>query len=501
MMEELAELIRTFRGPEPLNPAKRARDFQASIQRARTGDYLEVYGFLLMREPPGSPKDAVYYLLSPLSPSELEKLPPESPRPYLVLRIDEKTSLSGELSSGSYVLARGILEPYPWGTLKMLIADEISSSDYSLHWTERSELALSQSEVESLIMDTVYANYDFEKALVYTFFAAPSIIGSRHAWGEGVYLSAFKREDKIALSVWETFKYLYSLLPWELRLKRNSWMELEDPALGIDFRVKDPNNSGLSYYVPQTKKILGREIPAPKWAEKIFKNKEAVFLESRGLLNPKDPLANLSETPFILTEPVGYDRNRELEELMPNLIATVFLQRRKVGSLNLGELETFRRRFEEWLSRNRLEYGEKFDALRLSGMVFETNTRYLLSSHLLGSMARFEGRLTRSLINDVLLINQELLDMWINELPAEVLMKLVKDYEKYISSDRRANLALSIFMDVEATSADGSVSREEFLRALVEHGFKKRDAESLMERLIREGYLYEPFRGKLKLIR
>ena len=134
-------------------------------------------------------------------------------------------------------------------------------------------------------------------------------------------------------------------------------------------------------------------------------------------------------------------------------------------------------------------------------MLFETNTRYLLSVHLLGAMARFEGKLKRGLINDVLLINQEILDTWMNELPPGTLMKLVEDYEKYISSDKRSNIALSIFMDLESVSKDGSVPVGEFIEALVSYGFKRSDAERTLARLISEGYLYEPYAGKLRLIR
>ncbi|HIH73668.1 MAG TPA: hypothetical protein HA300_10060, partial [Thermococcaceae archaeon] len=56
-------------------------------------------------------------------------------------------------------------------------------------------------------------------------------------------------------------------------------------------------------------------------------------------------------------------------------------------------------------------------------------------------------------------------------------------------------------MDLEATSIDGSVSREEFYKALVEYGFKPSYAEEIIERLIADGYLYEPFIGRLKMIK
>ena len=501
MSEEVMELIRMARGPEPLTPARRAREFQIRIQKVKIGDEIEVSGFLLMREPPNSPKDAIYYLLSPLSPSELKSLPRDELRPYVVLRIDEASKVSGRLYSGAHVRVSGILHAYPWGTMRVIFVENLLSEDYSAHWLEFSDSSLTKSEFESLFMDTIYANYDFEKALVYSLFASPTIVGSRNNWGEGVSLSAFKKEERIALSVWETFRYLYSLLPWELRLKRAPWTEYVDPHLGVDFRLRDPNNSGISYYVPTSRTLLKAELPLPKWARPVFERKDAVFLGARGNVVPNDPTARLSESPFILTEPVAYERNRELEQLMPNVVATIFLERSKLGSLNVGELGAFRRKFEDWLMKNRREYGEKFDALRLSGMLFETNTRYLLSVHLLGAMARFEGKLKRGLINDVLLINQEILDTWMNELPPGTLMKLVEDYEKYISSDKRSNIALSIFMDLESVSKDGSVPVGEFIEALVSYGFKRSDAERTLARLISEGYLYEPYAGKLRLIR
>jgi len=502
MSEDVMHLLKLAGRASPLSADRRARDFQSELQRHRLGDMLEVKGFLLMRQPPHPPMDAPYYLLSPFSPSELKGLPKNAFRPYLVLRLAEGSSVGGRLYSGAYVRVSGILDAYPWGNLRMLHVDAISEEDYSRHWTEYRELSLSRGEFEAIFMDTIYATYDFEKALIYSLFASPPIVGANRRWGEGFSFSAFKGDSRTALSVWEAMRYIYSLFPWELRLKRDRWMEYVDPALDMDFRLHDPNTTGLAYYTPSSRTMLGRKMPVPKWAEDIFTAKGAVFLSSRGRVKPDDSLAYLSETPFILSEPVAYERNRELEQLMPNVIATVFVERENVGSISLGdEIEPFRRKFEAWLVRNRAEYGEKFDALRLSGMVFETNTRYLLSTHLLGSMARFNGGMRQSIINDVLLVNQELLDMWINELPPAELMKLVRNYERYISSDKRANLALSLFMDIEATSSDGSVSRAEFYEALVQYGFKKSDASGVIERLLREGYLYEPFRGKLRLIR
>jgi len=504
MSEEIMNLLRMAGRIEPLSPSKRIRDFLIRIQRTKISERIEVDGFLILRQPPHPPMDAAYYMLSPLSPSELKNLPKDAPRTYLVLRITEKSEVSGKLHSGAYVKASGVIDAYPWGNMRMLHVERLCGEDYSNYWLQYKDFALRKNEFEALFMDTLYANYDLEKALIYSLFASPTLMGTNKPWGEGISFSAIKTEQRIAFSVWEALRYIHSLLPWELRLKREKWVEYTDPFLDIDFRLRDPNGTNLEYYTPTSRTLLKKELPAPKWAEHLFKNKKAVFLVSKSSkILPDDPVAYLSETPFILTEPVAYERNPELERLMPNVVATIFLERAKVGSLNIGskQVETFRRKFEEWLAKNRNEYGEKFDALRLSGMVFETNTRYLLSIHLLGAMARFEGALKRSIINDVLLINQELLDLWINEVPEKVLLRLLEEYERYVSSDRRVNLAISIFMDIEATTVDGTVTKDEFFRALLKYGFKPADAQNIIEGLIREGYLYEPLSGRLRLIR
>ena len=502
MEDYVFKLLRFAGRREKLTPAKRVRDFQSKIQGLRNGEPVEVQGFLLLRQPPYAPKDALYYILSPLSPYELKKA---ELRTYLVLKITEKSPIKAKFKSGEYVKVRGIIDSYPYGNLRMVHVESLEGADYSNYWLEYEDMALSKRELENLFMKTIYANYDLEKSIIYSLFASPIIVGAKKSWGEGITFSVFKDQPKVILSVWEAVRYLLSLFPGELHLKRDIKEAFIEPELDLDFILFDPNNTGLRYYVPHSRKILSKEIPAPNWAIKHFKNKNAVFLTPKkySLLSPDDPLAYSSETPFILNEPVGYERNRELEELIPNVIITIFKERERMASLSAGDevMQKFRDRFERWIMRNRHEYGEKFDALRLKGMVFETNTRYLLSAHILGSIGRFEGKIDTGIIHDVLVINQEILDLWMNELPEKVILEAVETYERYISGDKRANTALSIFMDLEATSIDGTVTKEEFYRALLEYGFREAYAKEVMERLIAEGHLYEPFVGKLKMIK
>ncbi|WP_457754462.1 hypothetical protein [Thermococcus sp.] len=502
MEDYVFKLLRFAGRREKLTPAKRVRDFQSKIQNLKNGELVEVQGFLLLRQPPYAPKDALYYILSPLSPSELKKA---ELRTYLVLKITEKSGINAKFKSGEYVRVEGIIDSYPYGTLRMIHVVSLESADYSDYWLEYEDMALSKKEFEDLFMKTIYANYDLEKAVIYSLFASPVIVGAKKNWGEGVTFSVFKNEQKIILSVWETVRYLYSLFPMELHLRKDNKGSFVDPELDLDFILFNPNNTNLKYYVPYNKKILSKEIPAPNWAIEYFENKNAVFLTPKkySLLSPDDPLAYSSETPYILNEPIGYERNKELEELIPNVIVTIFKERKKIASLSAGDevMQKFRDRFEYWIMKNRHEYGEKFDALMIKGMIFETNTRYLLSAHILGSIGRFEGKIDTGIIHDVLLINQEILDLWMNELPEKVILRAVETYERYISGDKRANIALRIFMDLEATSIDGTVTREEFYRALLEYGFKETYAKEIIERLIAEGHLYEPFFGKLKMIK
>ena len=82
----------------------------------------------------------------------------------------------------------------------------------------------------------------------------------------------------------------------------------------------------------------------------------------------------------------------------------------------------------------------------------------------------------------------------------ELLMKLERDYEKYVSRDVRTQRALNIFRDLSATSVTGEVTREEFINELLRRGFKYRDAEKTVEKLILAGYIYEPVSGKFRSI-
>ncbi|AIU68850.1 hypothetical protein TEU_00040 [Thermococcus eurythermalis] len=494
-MEALLELLREEMR-RPLTPEVRVRDFLKEIRR-KNGEEIEVEGFLLLRQPPNAPRDAVYYLLSPLSPEEARKT---TLRAYLVLWITEASSIGGSLYSGAYVRAKGVLDAYPYGNLRLLHVRELKEAPYENRWLRYEEYALSRGELEGLISDTIYANYETERAIIYSLLSAPTVIGAGN-WGEGVTFSAFKGErERSVLSLWEALKYLHSLLPEELKLRRDRWTEFDDDFLSLDFRFARPR-AKLAYYVPHTRAMLKRPRPVPKWAEEHFRGKNAGFLSPRLVMKPEDETATLGEAPLVITEDVAYERNRELEELIPNVVATVMVARRRVGVLNLGEMEDYRYRFEAFLIRNRNEYGELFDALTLSGKVFNVGLRYRLGARLLGAMGRFEGKLRRGLISDLLGLYQEITDTWINELPDREKLRLLKEYERYIGNSRVAEIGVRIFEDLEATSIDGTVTREEFLKALIEAGFRREHAGETLEKLLREGYIYEPFPGKLKLVR
>ncbi len=490
------EILSLVRAPKPLSPDERARKFQLEIQRVKNGEEVEIEGFFVARKPPYAPNDAAYYLLSPLPPGELRAW--KKPKPYVVLRITEGSRLEA-VTSGAYVRVRGVVDAYPWGTLRMLHVLSMEKAEYSDYWKSFKEYALSKAEIEELFSSTIYAPYDLLKAFIYSFLNAPTLIGSRIQWAEGTTFSTIKN-GRVVYSAWEAFKYIHSLLPPELKLRRERWSEAFDEFLDLDFRLRDPND-GIKYYVPQRRDMLAREIPAPGWAKRHFFEKSATFLAPRAILRPDDGVARLSEVPFIMTEPIACERNRELEELIPNLVATLFLAEERVPSLNLAELKPYRLKFEAFLAKNRAEYGDIFEALKVRGMVFETGLRYQLGARLLGSMARFEGKLRKPLVSDVILIMQEILDLWINELPEREKIKLLRNYEHYVGRDRRLSTALAIFTDLEATSSDGTVGREEFLGALVEYGFTEATATEILEHLIAEGHLYEPFRGRLRLVR
>ncbi|WP_297508953.1 hypothetical protein [Thermococcus sp.] len=493
---EMEEILSLLRRPRPLSPDERARRFQIEVQGWKNGDEVEVGGFFIARKPPYAPDDAAYYLLSPLPPGELKEW--KKPKPYVVLRITESSRVDA-LRSGDYVKVRGIADAYRWGTLRMIHVISMKREDYSDYWKDFREYALTGEEIEELFSSTIDAPYDMLKGLVYSFLNAPTLIGSNLTWSEGTTFSTIK-DGSVVYSAWEALKYIYSILPPEMRLRRERWDWATDDFLDLDFRLHDPNG-GTKYYVPSRMDMLVREIPAPVWARKHFIEKSATFLTPRAVLKASDSVARLSEVPFILSEPIAYERNRELERLVPNLIATLFLAEQRVPSLNLAELKDYRVRFEAFLARNRREYGEIFEAMKIRGMVFETGLRYQLGARLLGSMARFKGRLTRPLVSDVILILQEILDLWVSELPERERTTLLRTYRHYVGRDKRLSVALSIFTDIEATSSDGTVKRTEFLRALREYGFTEEMAREIIEHFIAEGYLYEPIAGKLRLVR
>ena len=486
-----------------ISPSKRARDFQQVIQAYRNHEPVELKGFLILRQPPNAPKDGVYYLLSPLAPKELPKA---SIRPYVVLKIMENTNVSAQLKSGEYVKVKGIIDAYPYGNMRLIHVTSIQRCDYSEYWLQYEDLALTKREFMELFDNTIYANYEIRRAIIYSLFASPALVGVNKNWGGGVTFSALKNDPKIIHSLWNASRYILRLLPDELLLKRRKEFLYVDEGLDLDFTFSKIGDGW--YYLPSSKLLLKKELPIADWAVSYFNGKKAVFLAPKlyKKASPMDPLAHLSETPFILNEPIGLERNRELEQLIPNVLITVFKERNKLPSLSPSDkaMKRFREKFENWIAKNAREYGEKFDALRLKGMIFETNTRYLLSARLLGSIARFEGEINTSIIRNVLNMNQEILDMWMNEISEKEMLKVLEIYEKYIERDfrnKRAVMALRIFMDLEATSVDGSVTREEFYNALREYGFKPSYAQEIIERLIADGYLYEPFLGKLRLIK
>ncbi|WP_054840924.1 hypothetical protein [Thermococcus peptonophilus] len=363
-------------------------------------------------------------------------------RAYLVIEITESTVINAKIQPGEYVEAEGVIDAYPFGTLRLLHTTRISPADYSEYWKDYRTLALSKSELEGgLISDTIYAGYELERAITYSLLTAPFVVGTN--WLDGFTLSGFnglEGSKNVMLSLWEALRYIHSLLPWEMQLRRDKWAEIEDDGLlgGVDFRFTRPSRAGPLYYVPHNKTLLESKVPVPKWALKTFEKKEATFLTPRAWIRPEDEAALLAETPFVLTEPVSYERNRELEELVPNLIVTVMLAREKLGTLNPWELKDYGKKFESFLTKNRREYGELFDALTLSGKVFNANLRYRLGARLLGSMARLEGRLSKPLITDLIGIYQELTDLWVNELPEKEKLRLIREYERYVGSDRLA---------------------------------------------------------------
>ncbi|AFL95725.1 hypothetical protein CL1_1526 [Thermococcus cleftensis] len=506
MEGEILELLGLERAREPLSPGKRLREFQKRIQSLKNGDEVEVAGFLIGRKPPGAPLDGAYYLLSPIPPSELASLGKSEFRTYLVIRATEMTEMKGEVRPGSHVLVRGITDAYPWGNLRMVHAKEIEGRDYSDYWRDYSEFALSGREVGELFENTVYLRDDMRKALIYSLFGVPyTPLPETRSWGEGFGYTVYRYgEGTGLLALWKALKYFYKGLPWEVRLSRKRVIETEDPLLGIDFRLGNPNGSDVKYYTPLTKKALSA---LPKWVEPFLTGKRSVGLipENREP-NPRDALARISETPFVLVpweEKPYFEESREFRQLLPNLLVTVFLHRAKVTSLGGEVMREFRERYIELREWGRREYGREFEVLSVPSSFLNNRTRYVLDARLFGAVSRFRGKPGRRVVREVVGISEAIINDWavvIKENP-EILISLEREYERYVPRDVRAQRALMLIYDIAATSTEGEMTAEEVVRTLVSRGFSRTDALELLERFIKTGYLYEPFPGKLKLVR
>ncbi|WP_297464623.1 hypothetical protein [Thermococcus sp.] len=502
-MEELVELLRLERAREPLSPGKRVREFQQRIQAMKNGEEVEVRGFLIGRRPPNAPRDAAYYLLSPLSPSELAKLSEKEFRTYLVVRATENTEVAGEVKPGSYVLVRGIIEAYPFGNLRMVHAGSIEGRDYSEYWKDYREFALSRSEVIDLFERTVYLRDDMRNALIYSIYGVPYIIGEN--WGEGFEFLAFKyRDDSGLIALWKALRYFHSNLPWEVRLTREGIIEVDDPILGIDFRLGNPNSSDMRYYTPPTRRGL---VKPARWAAKIINSKRAVGLLPRNTdADPRDRMARISETPFVLVpseERPYFEENREFLQLIPNLLVTVFIQRERHRALDREKTRLLEEEFLRWLRESRNDYGDPFRALTAPSGPMNVKLRAELGKRVFGSIVRFNGRVTKKAAREVRLINEAIVNDWmvvLKDRPGEM-MRLLKEYNAYIPGTLRARRALEIMEDLASLSPSGEVTKESFIRELVKDGFSREDALEITERFIAAGYVYEPFPGKLRLVR
>ncbi|WP_297090313.1 hypothetical protein [Thermococcus sp.] len=502
MMEELIELLGLERTREPLSPGKRLREFQIRIQRLKNGEEIEIAGFLLGRRPPHAPADALYYMLSPLSPSELSSLGRETFRTYLVIRATEKTAISGRAKPGSYVLVRGVIDAYPWGSLRMVHASSIEGQDYSEYWKDYREFALSRQEVLDLFERTVYLRDDMRKALIYSIYGVPYIPGEE--WGEGFEFTVFKyRENSGLLALWKALKYFYSSLPWEVRLTRKRVLEIDDPFLGIDFRLGNPNGSDMVYYTPPTKRGT---VSLPKWVAERILNKRAIGLLPKNVdANPLNRMARISETPFVLLpseEKPYFEENREFLQLIPNLLVTIFTQREKLGSLDWEKARVVEEEFLKWLRESRDDYGDPFRALTAPSGPMNIRLKVELGKRLFGSIVRFNGRATKRAARDVKLINEAIVNDWmvvLRDHPSEMI-KLLKEYRMYVPGTLKAQRALEILHDLASVSPSNEVTREDFVREMVRDGFSEREASELLERFIAAGYVYEPFPGKLRLI-
>ncbi|WP_456365484.1 hypothetical protein [Thermococcus sp.] len=505
MFEDL-ELLSLLRKPSDraLTPERRARDFLMTLRELRTGEEAELRGFLLLRRPPNAPDDGVYYVLSGLPPSELKST---RLKPYLVVKVTEKTRLKGRIRSGAYTEVSGVIQPYPWGTIKMIEALKIRARDYGDYWLEYRNFALSPREVQSLIEDTVYAEKSFQRGILYSIYGSAPLLESVTGWGEGSEFSVFGERGKESgiKDLWRVARSILLSLPEEVRLKKGKRSAIEDDFFGLDFTVFNPMQGDIRYYVP------GNLLRPSRWALSLISRKKAIgLLPLPEKADVTSALSKNAETPLVFIpgedERPYLERSYELRELSPNLMATVFLERERIGVISAfhGEGEKFRRRFERWLERKRNEYGWKFDLLTIPGSVLDLNRRYELSFRLLGSTGRFRGRVDSGAVREVVELNEEIVNDWmvvLEETPQSELQRLLDRYRGYVPSDRRAAKALEILRDLAATSPSGEVSVKAFRVELLRRGFSAEWAEGVIKSLVSEGYAYEPVAGILKLVR
>jgi len=217
-------------------------------------------------------------------------------------------------------------------------------------------------------------------------------------------------------------------------------------------------------------------------------------------------LARISETPFVLVhseEKPYFEENREFLQLIPNLIVTVFVQRERHLSLDREEVRTVEEELLRWLRESREDYGDPFRALTAPEGLMNVGIRVKLGRRVFGAITRFSGRATKRAAKEVRLINEAIVNDWmvvLKDHPDEMI-RLLREYERYVPGDVRAQRALEILHDLSSVSPRGEVTREEFISELVKAGFSREDALELTERFIATGYVYEPFPGKLRPIR
>jgi len=472
-----------------LSPGTRMRLFQRRLQTLKNYDEVELSGFLVGRRPPNAPRDALYLLLSPVPPSELRSV---DFRSYAVIRLDEKTVLTGDVRPGSYVRVRGLLEPYPWGTLRMVRAAEVEGRTYEDYWRDMPG-ALSKNEVEGLFQEALGMRDDMRKAVLYALFGSPLVPNALH-WGEGFEYTVYRHSGGI-IPLWKALRGLYSLLPWEVRLGRGS-LEVDDPFLGLDLRFGRPR-SGMLYYVPGRRSSLRK---VPERIRGYLEKKRAVGLLPREVkADPRDLVARLSEAPFVLlpSDERPYFEGSPLRGLVPNLMVTLSRARAEVPVLSGKPLERFQRAYLQLREWAREEYPE-FKLLSVPSSFLNGRLHYLLSLRLFGAVDRFSGDERRAL-REVIAMEEAIINDWVvilSERP-ELVMALEREYERYVPEDVRAQRALAIIHDLASTS---DLTRESVVSALVRHGFSERDAVQLLEGFLALGYLYEPFPGRLKVV-